>query len=233
MVQGQLRAMKSALDTRVGVDIRSTSNILPWMVEYASVLINRYLVEKDGKTAYERFRVKKSRMLGFEFGESVQFRRIPLRGRLGKLDRLWQTGLFVGYRTQSGEYMVANSEGVFKTRTMKRIPENERWNKSEIEGMPWTSLKFKTSGGTGSPGESDRAGLDSFLDIEIDKSISMPAPPRVEQDAMSRRVYITRAVLNQYGITDGCVGCANSTIGGTGILHSEECCRRIEKEMKK
>ena len=40
-VQGQLRAMKSALDTRVGVDIRGTSNIFPWMVEYASVPINK------------------------------------------------------------------------------------------------------------------------------------------------------------------------------------------------
>ena len=83
-VQGQLRAMKSALDTRVGVDIRGTSNFLPWMVEYASVLINRYLVGKDGKTAYERLRGKKSKMLGFEFGESVHFRRISLQGRLGK-----------------------------------------------------------------------------------------------------------------------------------------------------
>ena len=90
-VQGQLRAMKSALDTRVGVDIRGTSNILPWMVEYASVLINKYLVEKDGKTAYERLRGKKSKMLGFEFGESVHFRRIHLQCRLGKLDSLWQT----------------------------------------------------------------------------------------------------------------------------------------------
>ena len=99
------------------------------MVEYALVLINRYLVGKDGKTAYERFRGTKSKMmLGFEFGESVHFWRIPLQGRIGKFYGLWQTGLIVGYRTQSGEYMVANSEGAFKTRTMKRIPENERWN---------------------------------------------------------------------------------------------------------
>ena len=74
--------MKGALDTRVGVDIRCTSNFLPWMVEYASVLINRYLVGKDVKTAYERLRGKKSKMLGFEFGDSVHFRRIPLQGRL-------------------------------------------------------------------------------------------------------------------------------------------------------
>ena len=114
----------------------------------------------------------------------------PLQGRLGKLDSLWQTLLFVGYRTHSGEYMVANSEGAFKT--MKRILENERWNKSEIEGMPWTPWKFKTSSGIVIPGEADRAGLDSFLDIEIDKSISMSVPPRVEEDAMPRRVHFHR-----------------------------------------
>ena len=28
------------------------------------------------------------------------------------------------------------------------------------------------------------------------------------------------------------MGCANSIIGGTGIPHSEECRRRIEKDMK-
>ena len=138
----------------------------------------------------------------------------------------------MGYRTQSGEYMVANIEGAYKTRTMKMIPETERWDKSGIEGMPWTPQKFKANGDAGSPGEAARAGPDSFLDIEIDKSISMPAPPRVEEDAMPRRVYITRAVLNQYGITDGCVGSANSTVGRTGISHSEECRRRIEKKMK-
>ena len=92
------------------------------------------------------------------------------------------------------------------------------------------SWKSKTSSGTESPGEADRAGLDSFLDIKIDKSFSMS--PRVEEDAVPRRVYITRAVLNQYGITDGCVGCANSIIGGTGIPLSELCRRRIEKETK-
>ena len=92
-----------------------------------------------------------------------------------------------------------------------------------------------TSSGTGSTGEANRAGLDAFLEIEIDKSTSMSAPPRVEEDAMPRRVFITRAVLNQYGqygITDGCVECANSTITGTGILHSEVCRRRIEKKMQ-
>ena len=78
-VQGQLRAMKSALHGWLSMPRCSSTG---------------YLVGKDGRTPYERFRGKKSKMLGFEFGESVHFRRIPL---LGKLDSLWQTGLFVGY----------------------------------------------------------------------------------------------------------------------------------------
>ena len=229
-VQGQLRAMKSALDTRLTSDIRGTSNILPWMVEYASVLINRYLVGKDGKTAHERLRGKASRMLGFEFGEVVHFRRIPVQGRLGKLDSLWQKGLFIGYKTQSGEYMVANDEAAYKSRTLKRLPEEERWDKRGIEDLPWTPWKVRKSDGGGR--ETDRADHDPFLDIDVDKSVNIPLPPQVADDAMPRRVYITRATLTRYGMTEGCMGCVTSAIGGTGVAHSEDCRRRIEKEMR-
>ena len=82
-------------------------------------------------------------------------------------------------------------------------------------------------------GEADRAGLDSFLDIEIDKSISMSAPPRVEEDAMPRRVYITRSVQNQYGNNGRLVWDAPTVpFAERDIHHSEECRRRIENEMK-
>ena len=148
-MQGRLRAMKSALDARVGVDVRDTSNILPWMVKYASVLINRYLVEKDGRTAYERLRGKKSKMLGFEFGESVRFRKAGSESSTtyGRRDSPWDTGRRVA------STWCPTAREVTKTRTMKRIPETERWDKSEIEGMTWTPWKFKARGGAGSPGE--------------------------------------------------------------------------------
>ena len=83
---------------------------------------------------------------------------------------------FGGYWTQSGEYMVANSEGANKTRTMKRIPETERWDKSGIEGTPRTSF--------GSSRRAAALGVRERPTIEIDKSISVPAPPRVEDHAM-------------------------------------------------
>ena len=55
-VEYQIRSMKSALDNRLGTDLPMTSNILPWLIEFASVLLNRYLVGNDGKTSYERLK---------------------------------------------------------------------------------------------------------------------------------------------------------------------------------
>ena len=66
-VEGQIRVLKDALEARVGCVLtgpRAGEPVLSWLVEYASVLLNRYEVAKDGKTAYERLRGKKSKVLG-------------------------------------------------------------------------------------------------------------------------------------------------------------------------
>ncbi len=68
------------------------------MIEYASVRINRYLVGKDGKTAYERLKGKTSKMIGIEFAETVTLWRAPTPGRSGKLESTWEEGTFCGYK---------------------------------------------------------------------------------------------------------------------------------------
>ena len=40
------------------------------MVEYAALLLNRFEIGKDGKTAYERHKGKKARALSLKFGEA-------------------------------------------------------------------------------------------------------------------------------------------------------------------
>ena len=87
--------MLDALEARLGQAIRSTGiGALAWLVEYASVLWNRYAVSADGKTAYERIRGKKSRMLGLEFGEQVHWRSAVAAGhRKDKLDSVWAEGV--------------------------------------------------------------------------------------------------------------------------------------------
>ncbi len=105
-VERQVRCMKSPLDERVGSEKNASSNILPWMIECTSVLINMYLVGKDGRTAYKRVKGKKSKTFCIEFGESVLFTRAQPPGRRGKLDTLWKTGSLVGYEGMTGESMV-------------------------------------------------------------------------------------------------------------------------------
>ena len=69
-VSGQARVMLDALEARVGQSCPGSGTAaLARLVEYASVLWNRYAVSADGKTAYERLGGKKSRVLGIEFGE--------------------------------------------------------------------------------------------------------------------------------------------------------------------
>ena len=98
-------------------------------------------MSSDGKTAYERLRGKKSKVLGLEFGEKVLWRRaISSTQRANKLDTVWMEGVCLGHKTISGETIVGAREGVFKTRTVKRVPLEDRWHLhliQEVAGVPW------------------------------------------------------------------------------------------------
>ena len=141
-VEGQIRVLKDALEMRLEVQIPSNHNILSWLVEFAGTVVNRYEVGRDGKTPYERLRGKQSRLTGFEFGEKVNFRRTAVGARMAKLDSLWSDGVFLGYRSISGEIVVGTKNGVFKTRTVQRKAYEHRWGKENLDmvgGVPWKS----------------------------------------------------------------------------------------------
>ena len=70
-LEGQVRVLKDALEARIGCELtgpREGEPILSWLVEFASVLLNRYEVSKDGKTAYERLRGRNRNFLVSNFG---------------------------------------------------------------------------------------------------------------------------------------------------------------------
>ena len=141
-VSNQVRVMLDALESRVGQPCKSGVNAtLAWLVEYASVLWNRYAVSADGKTAYECLRGKKSRMLGLEFGEKLHWKRsVATSHRTNKLDSVWEEGIYLGHKTLSGESIVGNADGVFRTRTVRRVLLEETWQFDLIKsmvGIPW------------------------------------------------------------------------------------------------
>jgi hypothetical protein len=139
-VQGQVRVLKSALEGKLGAEVLQDHAVLPWLVEYAGWLINRAEVGHDGKTPYERSKGKVAKLHGIEFGEAVLWKRRPIGGHLGKLSCLWGDGIFLGIRGSTGELMVGDAKGVWKTRTVHRKPKEQRWDVETLKlvgGVPW------------------------------------------------------------------------------------------------
>ena len=65
-------------------------------------------------------------MLGIEFGEAVWWKRKPGGGALGKLTCMWEDGVYLGIRGTSGEIIIGDKKGVWKTRTVQRKPVQDR-----------------------------------------------------------------------------------------------------------
>ena len=60
-VEAMTRVLKVALESRWQVRIPAKHAIIPWMIEYAALLLNRFEVGHDGKTAFELCKRKKRR----------------------------------------------------------------------------------------------------------------------------------------------------------------------------
>ena len=226
-VQGQVRVMKGALEARWGVKIGSNHAVVPWIMEYASHLLNRFEVGHDGKTAYERCKGKGAKHMGVEFGEGVLWRRRPLGGAMAKMTVLWQEGVFLGVKGRTGEFIIGDAKGVWKTRTLQRTPAGTRWARSNAElvkGVPWKTRD-----------DDDKADGDEMEAIKLDPEEVPADHGRREQFGdipVPRRVKIGKDDLQMHGYSAKCDGCRAIMAGRPQKPHSEECRRRMERLMR-
>ena len=133
--------MKSALEARLGRRVDAERRVVTFIAEYAAYLMNRLEVGKDGKTAYERVKGKRARVLGIEFGEKVLYKR-KSKDKMEKVNPRWEYGIFVGVRRKSGEVWLATKDGVKRARAVRRIPKEERWSDDTVDWVkhvPWNT----------------------------------------------------------------------------------------------
>lgn len=95
--EGHVRVPKSALQERLGRDLKGDHSVVSSPIESVAVLVNRHEVGRDSRTRYERSRGKTSKVLELEFVELLNFRRVWAPGRLGKCYPL-RHGPFLGER---------------------------------------------------------------------------------------------------------------------------------------
>jgi hypothetical protein len=224
-VEQQMRVMRNALEKRCDVQIEANSCIWSWMAEYAAVLLNRMEIGHDGKTAYERLKGKKATLHGFEFGEKVLWRRKTAVGALGKLTCLWEDGIFLGVKSLTGEFIVGDAKGVWRTRSMHRKPVEHRWDGealAKVTGVPWRTSEEDQ--------EVDGERLPSVTKVMSEKE-EEGEKENLAGEGVPRRFPISRKDLTAHGYTSGCPGCKAVLRGGIKQKHTPACRARLEKEM--
>ena len=147
-LMGQVRTLKAQLETNYDISITSQRPIIPWLVRHAVYLLNRYATHADGNTSFYRRWNKEHRTPLCEFGEAVLYQ-LPHAKDLPKLDNRFLPAIWLGKDTATGETLLGIATKVVRSRTIKRQPMPEKYNKQLMDIINNGGLnKFPTTGTT-------------------------------------------------------------------------------------
>ncbi len=149
-LNNQLRALKIALEARLGMKIKCNWPVMEWLVPHAAFVVTRYRVGHDGKSAFQRCTGRQWRRPIVEFGEQVMGKLARQRMERGtrsknstvmrKLIARSVQGTWVGMVERTGENIIvvgATGKAV-RVRTINRLPEETRWNADLVIGIKAT-----------------------------------------------------------------------------------------------
>ncbi|CAK8995863.1 Retrovirus-related Pol polyprotein from transposon TNT 1-94 [Durusdinium trenchii] len=217
----QCRAMKSALEEKLGKSIPDRHAIWTWLARHACFLISRYRVGPDGRTPYERLKGKRWRRPLVVFGERVHFRPLQsyVSGRSDLAPKL-DMGVYVGTHGRNGDALVMTKEGVIKGGSLKRLTVEERWADVELfKGTPW-KMRPKS--------EEDVEAAAVRIELPAAEGRLMPEP--VARDSGPRNLYVTRRDV-EGNYTAGCPGCIAIQVGLPARAHSTECRTLVQNRL--
>ena len=223
-VREHMRVLKDHLEFKAQIELECRDPIVLWMVRWAAMLVSRFARGADGKTSYQRRTGKPCRLEVLPFGESVWFKHLkdPTTGD-NKFLSPWEEGIWLGHARSSSECLVGTKQGVLRAWSVKRRPEEERWNADLIRGMQGTPQRPDPS----------KPGVDVPIRINVD--FTRPREEERHQEPLRkeifpRRLKITEKLLHKYGYCEDCEGCRRAAAGNMDARgHSEMCRKRIEE----
>ena len=225
-VQGQIRTMKDALESRCGQRLPRDSHALPWLVAHAAATIARFRKDAHGITAYRRWKGKEFRRPVAEFGENIWYLKSDSVGKDKYVNR-WHEGVWLGVSDETGESIIGTSEGAVKAKDFRRKPVvKERWDKEKlltIRGVPW-----KTS----VHAEGDELNIQINIPKD-DEPLSELVKTRDMSDPIVKRFRISPGDVKKHGYTVGCAGCRCLSRGQPPQNHSELCRKRLAEILQK
>ena len=121
-LEGMVRTLKFHLEDRLDSKIPVDSPIFSWLVEHAADLYTKLKRGEDGMTPYQRLKGKPYHGEVYDFASLVHHH-VPGKTQGGLMTRRYVDGVWLGTRFESGEHLVAMSDGrVVKARTIEPFP---------------------------------------------------------------------------------------------------------------
>ena len=125
--QSQFRTMMIDLRKCIGRRVPLLGNVTSWLVLWAATVLNKYKLDKAGRTPYQRVTgVRKKRPIA-KFGEKIMYMPNGKEDPGLKAEGNMFEGVFLGLRNHGIEALVAVEGGVIAARTIRRKSEDDGW----------------------------------------------------------------------------------------------------------
>ena len=219
------RVLKDQLEEKAKMQLKPDDTIVFWMVRWAAMLCSRYLVGKDGRTAYERRRGRRCKIPVVAFGEKVWYKKLrETKERKDKFQSEWEEGLWLGHARNSNEAVIGTREGMVRAYAIRRQDEDSRWSAVWVQSLQ------------GTPQQPDprKASVAIPIMVRFDAATEgEPVPAGLPRQEKGRRMRLTDNLFEKYGYTANCEGCRCKLTGmGDRKPHTEECRKRVEEAME-
>ena len=128
--------MASAIQNDEAAKLDNNSARVEWIIVWTADIPSKYTVHENGRTSYEMTtqHVVKHKVIGFV--EKVHFQlKIQREKRNACSDEKSGIGWFVGIVNRKTEYLIATTDGIISCSTVRRLPDNEAYDKKCIDDI--------------------------------------------------------------------------------------------------
>ena len=147
--------------------------------------------------------------------------------KLKKLNPRWEFGIFVGVRRKSNEVWGVNKSGAHLVRSIKRVPEEKRYSKDNLEWVQWVPW-HRYKGAEDADGEiPEGVPVEERLTSGGQVDGGVPKVIIKTREKAPRDFGITIEDARKYGYTKGCEGCNSWFRGLSRQPHTEECRKKV------
>ena len=131
--------LRAFVEKRIAAKVEGHRHFFPWIMRHAGFLYNRFSVTPKGATSYEVVFGRPFKGHLVPLGELVIFHKASKhRG-----DLQWLRGVYLGVHERNGAHILGTPDGVYESRSIRRLPSEEQWNAEMVlgmKGLPWSYM---------------------------------------------------------------------------------------------